>query len=58
MNRGTFLEFLRLAFDTNIVLENELEGGFRTFLDETDRQFYATISSLLRSNEKPYVPFK
>ena len=60
MKSGVFIEFLRLAFDTSIVLENEREVGSRTSpaLDEIDRNFYATISVLLRSNERPHIPFK
>ena len=58
MNKGALLKFVGLVFDTGIVLENELEVECRTFLDEIYRYFYATISSLLRNNERPYIPFK
>ena len=60
MKSRVFIEFLRLAFDTGIVLENQREIGSRTSaaLDEIDRYFYATISILLKRNERPYVPFK
>jgi hypothetical protein len=36
MDKGAFLEFVGLTFDTGIVLENEHEIGFWTFLDEID----------------------
>jgi hypothetical protein len=68
VKRGAFIKFVRLAFllafDTGIVLENELELELevesRMFLrlDEIDRYFCGTISILLRSNERPYIPFK
>ena len=60
MKRGAFIKFFRLAFDTGIVLENELEVVSRTSLArvEIDRYFYATISILLRINERSYTPFK
>ena len=60
MKSGAFIEFIRLAFDTSIVLENEREVGSRTSpaLDEIDRYFYAKISILLRSNEGSYILFK
>lgn len=58
MNMGALLKFVGLVFDAGIVLENELEVERRTFLDKIDRYFYATVSSLLRSNERPYIPFK
>jgi hypothetical protein len=59
MNEAVFLEFFGLLFvDTSIVLEDELEVGCRTSLDKMDGYFYATISSLLRNNDRPYIPFK
>ena len=60
MKRDAFMKFFRLAFDTGIVLENEREVGSRTSLArvEIDRYFYATKSILLRSSERPYIPFK
>ncbi len=45
-NRVVLLEFIGLVFDISIVLENELEIGRWTLLDEVDRYFYATISSV------------
>jgi hypothetical protein len=59
MNEAVFLEFFGLLFvDTSIVLEDELEVGCRTSLDKMDGYFYANISSLLRNNDRPYIPFK
>ncbi len=58
MNKGAILEFVGLVFDTGVVLENELEVGRRTSLDKIDKYLYATISSLLRNNGRPHVPFK
>jgi hypothetical protein len=58
MNKVAFLEFVGLVFDTGIILEDELEDGRRTSLDKIDRYFYETISSLLRNNDRPYIPFK
>ncbi len=57
-NKGAFLEFVGLVFDTRIVLENELEVERRTTLDEVDKYFYGIILSPLRNNGRSYIPFK
>ena len=46
-NRVSFLEFVRLMFDTGIVFEDELKDGRRTSL-KSNKYFYKTISRLLR----------
>jgi hypothetical protein len=58
MHNVTLLVFVGLAFDTDIILEDELEDGRRTSLDKNDRYFYETISKLLRNCDRPYSPFK
>ena len=58
MNKVALLEFAGLVFGTSIILDDKLEDGRRTSLDKIDRYFYKTISSLLRSNDRYYIPFK
>jgi hypothetical protein len=58
MNTIAFLEFVGLVFDTGFVLENELEDGRRASRDKIDKYFYEIIWGLLRSNSRPYIPFK
>jgi hypothetical protein len=58
MNTIAFLEFVGLVFDTDLVLENELEDGRRTSLDKIDKYFYENVWGLLRSNGRPYIPFR
>ena len=38
-----FLELVGLAYDSGIVLQDELEDGLRTSLDKFDKYFYETI---------------
>ena len=48
-------------FDTITILEDEHEGGRRTFPNEMDGYFYATIPSELRDTNgtsSGYIPFK
>ena len=40
-------EFVRLVFDTGIILEDKLEVRLRTSLHKIDRYFYETMSCLL-----------
>ena len=58
MNKVALLEFVGFMFDSGIILEDELEVGCRTSLDKIDKYFYETISSLLRNDCRPYIPFK
>ena len=53
MNEVALLEFMRLVFDTGIILEDKLEDGRRTLLDKIDRYFYETISNVLGNNDRP-----
>jgi hypothetical protein len=48
MNKVARLEFKGLLFDTNMILEDELEDGRWTLPDKIDRDFYKNIPSLLR----------
>ena len=48
MNKVALLEFVRLVFNTSIILDDKLEDGRRTSLDKIDIYFYKTISSVLR----------
>jgi hypothetical protein len=58
VNKGVFLESLGLLFvNTSISLKDELEVRRRA-LDKMDGYFYGRMSSLLRSNDRPYIPFK
>ena len=58
-NNVAFLEFVRLVFDTGIVLQDELKDGRRTSLDKIYSYFYETISCLLRDHGKLHIlPFK
>jgi hypothetical protein len=43
MNTIDVLEFVGLVFDTDFVLENELEDRRRTCLDKIDKYFYENI---------------
>ena len=58
MHNVTLLEFLGLAFNASMILENEFEDGRRTPLDKIDRYFYKKRSSLLGNNDRFYIPFK
>ena len=58
MNKVASLEFVGLVFDTSIILDDKLEDGCRASLDKIDKYFYETISNLLRSNDRYYIPFK
>ena len=59
MKGVVLLEFVGLVFDTGMMIdEDELEDGDRASLDKIDRNFYVTISNLLRNNDRPYIPFK
>lgn len=58
INQIAFLEFLGLAFDTGMILEDEFKVGRRTSLNKIDKYFYRTMSSLLRNKGRPYIPFK
>ena len=58
MNKNVFLEFVGLVFDTGVILEDKLEVRRRTSLDKFNKYFYKNISSLLRYNGRPYIPFK
>jgi hypothetical protein len=51
-DKVTFLEFVGLVFDTDVVLgilEDKLEIGLRTCLNKIDRYFYKTILSIVRN---------
>jgi hypothetical protein len=58
VNKVVFLEHVRLVFDTGMILEDEFEGGRRTFRDKIDIYFYGNILSLLKNNDGLCTPFK
>ena len=58
MNKVAFLEFVGFLFDSGIVLEDEFEDRRWPSFDKINIYFYETISSLLRNNGRPYIPFK
>ena len=60
MNMVVSLEFVGLVFETGgTILEDELQVGRRTSLDKIDRDFYETITSVLRNDCWHYiVPLK
>ena len=51
-NRDAFLDSVGLVFDAGVVFEGELKVRGRAVLDEVDKYFYATISSLCRKNSR------
>ena len=54
-SNAVFLEFVGLAYDAGIVLQDEFEDGLRTSLDKFDKYFYEGICNLLRNNNRPYT---
>ena len=56
-DKGVFLEFVGLVFDTSIILEDKLEVGLWTLLHKIDRYFYETILCL-SWDQIGYIPFK
>ena len=56
-DKGVFLEFVGLVFETSIILEDKLKVVLWTSRHKIDRYFYETISCLLRDTIG-YIPFK